>query len=185
MQRRRWLKLALGTGAFALAGGSAGALWLSGEPEPVARLPDLPAALAWLEQLQQQRAESTTVWTLAQVLEHAAQSVEYSLLGYPSLNSTWFRHSVGPLAFRTFARRGRMAHATTEPIPGAPALLAQDVGAAAQRLAQALQRFEATPASFAFRPHFAYGALGKDDYRRAHLMHLADHAREVRMLPAA
>ena len=184
MQRRRWLKLAAGASAGVLLGGGAGALWLTGEPEPVAALPDIPAALAWLDRVTRVPAESTSAWTLAQMLEHAAQSVEYSLQGYPELNSTLFRSSVGPLAFRAFARRGRMTHATTEPIPGAPALVADDVGAAAQRLAQALLHFEATPAAFAFPPHFAYGALSKDDYLRAHLMHLADHAREVR-LPAA
>jgi hypothetical protein len=28
-------------------------------------------------------------------------------------------------------------------------------------------------------PHFAYGALGKAEYTRAHLMHLANHWAEV------
>jgi hypothetical protein len=184
-QRRRWLKLALGAGALTLVGGGSGALWLSGEPAPIAGLSDLPAALGWLQQLRDRGAESTSAWTPAQILEHAAQSVEYSLQGYPRLNSSLFRASVGPIAFRVFARRGQMAHATTEPIPGAPPLQAQDVGAAVQRLARALLRFEATPAGFAFPPHFAYGALGKDDYRRAHLLHLADHARELRLRPAS
>lgn len=182
MYRRRWLKLALGAGASTLLGAGVGTLWLAGDAEPVDALPDVPTALAWLERLTRVPAESTSSWTLAQMLEHAAQSVEYSLQGYPSLNSAWFRASVGPLAFRAFARHGQMTHATTEPIPGAPALVAHDVGAAAQRLAHALRRFEATPDSFDFPPHFAYGALGKDDYRRAHLLHLADHAREVRLL---
>jgi hypothetical protein len=181
MRRRRWLKLALGTGALTLAGGGAGAWWLSGDAEPVAVLPDVAAALAWLDRLAHVPAESTSAWSLAQILEHAAQSVEYSLSGYPQLNSSWFRASVGPLAFRAFARRGRMQHATTEPIPGAPPLVAADVGVAARRLGHALLRFETTPDSFAFPPHFAYGVLGKDDYRRAHLLHLADHARDVRV----
>jgi hypothetical protein len=184
MQRRRWLKLALGTGASALAGGGAGALWLMGDAEPVAALPDVPSALAWIDRLSRVPAESTSSWSLAQMLEHAAQSVEYSLQGYPQLNSSWFRASIGPLAFRAFARRGRMSHGTTEPIPGAPPLAADDVATAAQRLAQALLRFEATPPSSVFPPHFAYGALDKDDYRRAHLLHLADHAREVRFTDA-
>lgn len=184
MQRRRWLKLALGAGAFTLVGGGTGALWLSGEPAPIAQLPDIPAALAWLQQLKERGAESTSSWTPAQILEHAAQSVEYSLEGYPSLNSPLFRASVGPIAFRVFARRGQMAHATTEAIPGAPPLVAHDVDAAVQRLARALLRFEATPAAFVFPPHFAYGALDKEQYRRAHLLHLADHARDVRLRPA-
>jgi hypothetical protein len=177
--RRRWLKATLAGGTLLAAGGAGGALWLAGERPPVATFPDTPAALDWLAQLLRRRAHSTTPWSLAQVLEHAAQSVEYSLDGYPQLHSPTFRASVGRVAFLVFARRGRLSHATTEAIPGAPPLVEVDVAAAAHRLAAALLRFEATPAEHPFAPHFAYGALSKDDYRGAHLMHLADHAREV------
>jgi hypothetical protein len=180
MDRRRCLHLTLAGGAVVVAGGSASAWWLAGLRAPVAGFAGLDAALHWLERVTREPAHrSTTAWPLAQVLEHAAQSVEGSLQGYPQLESAAFRNSIGALAFRVFTRRGRLAHDTTEPIPGAPALVATDPAAAARRLAAALQRFEATPADFPFPPHFAFGALGKDDYRRAHLMHLADHAREV------
>jgi hypothetical protein len=180
MDRRRWMQLAAGSGAFALAGAAASAWWLTGPRAAIAGFPDLDAALRWLDLVAHGPGHrSTTAWPLARVLEHAAQSVEGSLAGYPQLDSTVFRSSIGPLAFRAFARRGRLAHDTTEPIPGAPALVATDPAAAARRLAAALQRFEATPADFPFPPHFAFGALDKDDYRRAHLMHLADHAREI------
>jgi hypothetical protein len=179
MNRRSWLRWAAGSGALLLAGGGAGTWWLAGPQPPVARFPDTPAALAWLETLLRRPARSTTEWTLAQVLEHAAQSVEYSLDGYPELRSSAFRSSIGRLAFLTFSRRGHTAHSTIEPIPGAPPLVEIDVAAAARRLARALLRFEATPPTHAFPPHFAYGALDKDEYRRAHLMHLAEHADEV------
>ena len=178
--RRRWLRRGLGgAGLLLLAGGGGASAWLAGPAAPIERFPDVGSALAWLEALPRRDARSLTAWSLPQVLEHAAQSVEYSLLGYPALRPPLFRASIGPLAFLAFARRGASSHPTTEPIPGAPALVAQDVAAAAQRLAQALRRFEATPAGFAFPPHFAYGALDKDGYRRAHLMHLAEHAGEV------
>jgi hypothetical protein len=154
MQRRRFLRLAVGSGV-ALAGVGAGALWLGGAPR------------------------SLTAWPLPCVLEHAAQSVEYSWQGYPEPKSPLFRSTLGPLAFRVFARRGRMSHDTREAIPGAPPLTAEDVAQQARRLANAILRFEARPEAEGFAPHFAYGVLSKDDYRRAHLMHVADHAREV------
>lgn len=180
MQRRRLLKAALGGSALAVAGAGAGGLWLHGEPAAIATFPDIAAALAWIETIgHDPGAFSTTDWSLPQVFEHAAQSVEYSLDGYPALHSALFRTSVGPLAFSVFVRRGRMSHDTGEPIPGAPALVATDLGLAAQRLIQALQRFESHPAHAALAPHFAYGALDKNAYRRAHLMHLADHASEI------
>lgn len=164
-------------------GAGVGALWLNSEPTPVATFPSVDAVSDWLDALDQASApRSITAWSLPQVLEHAAQSIEYSLSGYPALRSALFRSSVGPIAFLTFAQRGRMSHATTEPIPGAPALSETSLAHAIERLRRALRDFEAAPSQHAFAPHFAYGDLSKADYRRAHLMHLADHAREIALV---
>jgi hypothetical protein len=40
-------------------------------------------------------AQHRIAWTLAQMLEHAAQSVEYSLRGFPEMKSGLFRATVG------------------------------------------------------------------------------------------
>ncbi len=115
-------------------------------------------------------------WPLAQVLEHAAQSIEYSIDGYPVLKSALFRGTVGAAAWALFDARGRMNHALDEPIPGAPALtLAFE--AARERLLSAMSRYAAHGGPLA--PHFAYGPLDKAQYARAHLMHLANHWTEV------
>jgi hypothetical protein len=113
---------------------------------------------------------------LAEVLNHAAQSVEYSIDGFPQLKPALFRRTVGRLAFAMFKRKGRMSHPLAAAIPGAPAL-ATDLNAALDRLGVALDRFEAHPGPWP--PHFAYGPLGREDYLRAHLMHLNDHWVEV------
>ena len=116
----------------------------------------------------------TGVWTLAQMLEHAAQSVDYSIDGYPEMKSALFRAAVGSVAFSVFQARGRMSHALDEPIPGAPALDAQaELAPSIERALASLRRFEAHNGALA--PHFAYGALDKAQYTRAHLMHLANH----------
>ncbi|WP_127996884.1 DUF1569 domain-containing protein [Piscinibacter defluvii] len=138
----------------------------------------LPTALATLQALKDRPPRTTGAWDLAQVLHHAAQSVEYSMQGYPQPRPAWFRASVGPLAFALFSARGRMSHALDEPIPGAPAnARGLPLAAAVDRVVAALTSFEAHTGALA--PHFAYGALGKDDYRRAHLMHLANHWDEL------
>lgn len=115
-------------------------------------------------------------WSLAQVLEHAAQSIEYSIDGYPVLKSAVFRGTVGAAAWAVFDARGRMSHALDEPIPGAPALTLA-LGAARERLLAAMARYAAHTGPLA--PHFAYGPLDKAQYARAHLMHLANHWTEV------
>ncbi len=179
MDRRRFLKLTAATGAgLALVAGGSGALWLAGVPAPVAGFPTVDAARAWLARIAASpAARSLTAWPLAQVLEHCAQSVEFSLHGFPQAKPAWFQRSAGALAFAAFDRAGAMRHGTTEPIPGAPALAETSLAAASARLDAALATFVAHDG--ALRPHFAYGALDRRQYTRAHLMHLAEHAAEV------
>ncbi len=113
-------------------------------------------------------------WNLSQVAQHLAQSIEYSMKGYPELKGAWFRHTVGSAAFGVFNTRGQMSHTLDEPIPGAPALDAsQALKVSVQRLLDAMEAF--TQFNGTLRPHFAYGELTKPQYERAHLMHLANH----------
>ncbi|HWH82676.1 MAG TPA: DUF1569 domain-containing protein, partial [Burkholderiaceae bacterium] len=42
---------------------------------------------------------STGTWDVPQVLHHFAQSVEFSLDGFPQLKPAWFRATLGRLAF--------------------------------------------------------------------------------------
>lgn len=117
---------------------------------------------------------TTGAWNLAQVVNHAAQSVEYSLDGFPEAKPALFQATVGHLAFALFDARGAMHHPLDQPIPGAPALPADaSLPVAVQRLLDAFDRFERHHG--ALQAHFAYGALDKPAYERAHLMHLANH----------
>jgi hypothetical protein len=175
MRRRRFLK-GLGYSTAALAvGATAGARWLSGPRPPIPGFADFAAARRWLDTLDAMR--SLTAWSLPQVLEHCAQSIEYSLSGFPQDRPGWFQDSLGALAFAAFDRRGRMSHSLIEPIPGAPALVAGDLAEARGRLILAIAAFEAHDRPL--QPHFAYGSLDKAQYTRAHLLHLANHAEQI------
>ncbi len=143
----------------------------------VAQFPTLAAALKTLEALPA-AARTKSGWDLARVLHHAAQSVEFSMQGFPQLKSGLFRATVGKAAFAVFDGRGRMSHGLDEPIPGAPVLAEGAPRAEARaRLLKALRDFDAWTGPL--QPHFAYGALDKPAFARAHLMHLADHWSEV------
>lgn len=174
--RRR--ALVRGSGAV-LIGVSPGLLTAC-SPAPVsgAGFGSLPAALATLQALKDKPPKATGAWDLPKVLIHAAQSVEYSLAGFPQPKAAWFRATVGPMAFAVFSARGHMSHSLSEPIPGAPDIaVGQALDAAVDRLAASLRAFDAHTGALA--PHFAYGALDKPDYLRAHLMHLANHWQEM------
>lgn len=116
-----------------------------------------------------------TAWSWSQTLEHCAQSIEFSLQGFPAPKSALFQNTLGAAAFNVFALRGRMSHNLAEPIPGAPALDAStpDASAALARLRKAVQDFAAHAGPL--QPHFAYGALSRAQYEQAHAMHLANH----------
>lgn len=126
------------------------------------------------------RAEVPGPWTLPQVLVHCAQSIEYSLEGYPRPRSALFRATIGRIAKRKFLSQGYMSHGLDAAIPGAPALESPNLRAALERLRRAIARFEAAEPS-ALKPHLAYGPCDKREYEALHAMHLADHLAAARL----
>lgn len=143
------------------------------------KVQSLDEALSWLGKLDKAaHAKTTGEWPLVAVLEHLSQSVEMSMNGFPKPNSALFQDTVGSAAFGFFKWRGRMSHSLSEPVPGALALSeAGDWRPASARLAAALSRFKAHQGPL--KPHFAYGLLDKDDFARAHVMHIANHQDEI------
>lgn len=142
------------------------------------RFASIDAAVKTLEQLKAPAARMRGAWDTSHVLHHVAQSVEFSISGFPAPKPAWFRATVGSYAFALFNARGQMTHTLDEPIPGAPDIAqGQPLAPAIDHLVSALQRFERHEG--ALMPHFAYGSLGKADYTRAHLMHLANHWAEL------
>jgi hypothetical protein len=165
LTRRR---IALAVGAAGVLG--TGALIATG----TTRFRSLDEARQAVAPLAQQPLRTTGAWNLAQVMHHVAQSVEYSLDGFPEPKGALFQATAGAAAFALFDARGQMHHPLDQPIPGAPALpAAAPLPEAVARLLAALDRFDVHTG--ALQPHFAYGALDKPAYTRAHLMHLANH----------
>jgi hypothetical protein len=145
------------------------------------QLRSLAAAGEELARLAQARElVSSATWGWAQTLVHCAQSIEYSMSGFPQTKSRLFQHTIGSVAMGVFSWRGRMTHDLSEPIPGAPVL---DAKADA---AQAVERLRASMLAFVnwskpLLPHFAYGELSKQEYELAHAMHLANHLSAFRV----
>ena len=156
------------------AGGVAPLLLLQGcEPAALRGIDNWAEARRAVEALRS-GWRSRSGWDLPQTVHHLAQSIEYSMTGFPEPRPALFQATAGKAALAFFEARGRMSHSLTEPIPGAPALQRdQSLPPALDRLLQAMGRFEAF--SGTLKPHFAYGELDKAAYTRAHLMHLANH----------
>ena len=117
---------------------------------------------------------SLTTWNWAQTLTHCAQSIEFSMAGFPQPKSALFQSTVGAAAYEVFAWRGRMTHDLAEPIPGAASLDGiTDNAVAEARLRSAVDAFRQWKGEW--QPHFAYGELTQAEYELAHAMHLANH----------
>lgn len=138
----------------------------------------LTGTIAELEALKRKPLKSSGEWNPFQVFTHLAQSIEYSMKGYPAQNSAMFRATAGNLGFLAFSTVGAMRHNLAEPIPGAPALAADGpVDAAIERSIVALRLFRVYPG--VLQPHFAYGALSREQYLQAHIMHFRNHMSEI------
>jgi hypothetical protein len=115
-----------------------------------------------------------SVWNLSQTVQHCAQTVSYSVTGYPRLKPALVRAVIGPVVKKAFLRRGAMKHPLGAPIEGAPALdPALPVSEAVARLDEAVKLFTAYEGAPA--PHPTYGRCAHDEFARLHAMHLAEH----------
>ena len=145
---------------------------------------DLKQLLSFLNSLSVESLVTEGEWGLAQIFNHAAQSIEFSIQGYPQHKSDFFKETIGPLAFKAFSVWGKMSHGLAEAIPGAPILIASQLpreGLA--RLIQAIDQFDQYQGDL--KPHFAYGVLSKQEYELAHVLHLNNHFEEVRLVQTA
>ncbi|MGK0250229.1 MAG: hypothetical protein ACI910_002998 [Oleispira sp.] len=142
---------------------------------------DLNKLLSFLHTLPVDKLVTAGEWDLAQIFNHAAQSIEYSMDGYPQHKPELFKQTIGPLAFQTFSVWGKMTHALSENILGAPQVLAaQPPQQALLRLEQSIIRFDQHLG--VLQPHFAYGKLSKQEYALAHVLHLNNHFEEIRLV---
>lgn len=174
MTRRGFLKTSIvGT---ALIGGCGLITWHS--IEPFTGDLSLKSSIHKLVSLDLARTQSSGLWNVAQILNHCAQSVEYSMLGYPEHKSAFFKSTAGRLAFSAFKAKGRMHHNLSEEIPSADPLVAS------ANVEQAKRRFQTAMLVFAdftgeLAPHFAYGVLSKSEYELAHVLHFNNHLQEL------
>ncbi|MCX7553100.1 DUF1569 domain-containing protein [Marinicella sp. S1101] len=168
MKRRKLLKNTL---LLTTAGVLGSGVWLLNgyDPEKLT----IEHAIKDLQRINIQQAGFAGGWNLSQVLNHLAQSIEYSISGYPVHKSERFKQNIGQLAFSVFTYRGKMSHDLLEPIPGAPRLEANDAALAMSRLITALNDFRAHKG--ALKAHFAFGQLTHAEYTYAHVMHINNH----------
>ena len=186
MNRRKFLKVGAITSGVVLVGAAGGSFALnhrlSTKNEVLRNLSfsSLKEAQEELDRLEKivlldpKKIEILGDWSLHQNLIHCAQSVEYSLTGFPKQRPKIIQNTVGKIIFEKFGSQGYMSHDRNDPIPDASPIEKEgDLQAAFDRVRKAISDFQNH--NIAYQPHFMYGNLSKADYEKAHYLHLADH----------
>lgn len=115
-----------------------------------------------------------STYTFSQTVQHAAQSIGYSMTGYPRLAPVSLRFTVGRSVKHLFLRRGAMRHNLSAPVAGAPEL---DPGMPDLAAIELLRATVSQLAAFdgALQPHPTYGRCTKDQVASLQTMHLREH----------
>lgn len=177
MKRRRALQIAA-AGGLAIVGLGGGGAAIAVRTRKQSFLQTFAEVESWLGDHAAAEPKTTGAWPFATVLGHVAQSIELTLRGFPELKSAAFRSTVGSAAFGVFSVLGGTRHGLSELIPGTERA---DVEAPFEKN---LERLRAAIAAFRahtgeLHPHFAYGALSREQAERAHAMHFSEHLSEV------
>lgn len=167
----------IASGAFlGVAGG--GYYWLNA-PRDQSHL-GLDLMLSKLDDISKSPLRTVGSWDATRTFHHLAQSVEFSMEGFPEHKSALFQKTVGKLAYKVFNARGEMSHGLDQVIPGEVVTTEGAAKDAVLRLKQSLNDFKTYEAEM--KPHFAYGHLKKDDYAIAHVLHINNHLEEFKLV---
>lgn len=117
-------------------------------------------------------------WSLSEICLHCAQTIDYSISGYPQLKPVIIRATVGRLAIRKFLGQGYMKHNLSAPVPGGQAFKEdKSISEGMDELFSAIQRFRDYNGEF--KLHLLFGKLSKEEYDSYFAMHIADHLSEL------
>lgn len=139
---------------------------------------NLDEALAELDKIAAKHNVQTVNWSAYRIFQHCAQTIEYSMTGYPQQKPKWLQWTIGKLAIFKFLKQGYMSHDLAAPVPGSPAL--QTEGTTAEGIAileTAIAKFKAFDKPL--QPHLFFGTLTKEEYNQYFAMHIADHLSEL------
>ena len=172
MNRRKFLKVGAISAGAVLVGGVGGKFALDCRlstkneilcPISFSSLKEAQLELDRLEKialLDPQKIQLLGDWSLHQNLVHCAQSIEYSLIGFPKNKPKLIQNTIGKIVFDKFDAQGYMSHDRNDPIPDATPIEKEgDLKAAFERVRKSISDFENH--KIAYKPHFMYGTLTK------------------------
>lgn len=138
------------------------------------KLGSLDEVLKQINLLKEKNVTSTTAWSAYKTFAHCAQTIDYSMSGYPSLKPVWVRATIGKIAIRKFLKQGYMKHDLTADVAGAPQIKEQGtLKEGIEILEQSILQFQKYEGEL--QPHLLFGNLSKEQYNQYFALHVADH----------
>ena len=132
----------------------------------------------WLDRVEAASSVSTPNGFPAGIaLAHCAQSLNLQCTGYPTMNPTAMRRTVGVVTRNRFVAKGSMTHAVSENIPGAPSIGEVSLEEGIALLRQALTDFKEHRKGMA--EHYIHGTVDKITAEILQSMHIANHADHI------
>ncbi len=117
-------------------------------------------------------------WNISEICLHCAQTIQYSMTGYPKMKPLLIRVTIGKLAIKKFLRQGFMKHDLTAHVPGSnPIDTTLSKEESIDELMKTIRKFESFHGTL--KPHLLFGNLTKEDYGTYFAMHIADHLNEL------
>lgn len=142
------------------------------------KLLSLEDAKQELLRLKQSKTVNTPNWDISEICLHCAQTINYSITGYPVMKSPFIRNTIGKIAYRKFKRQGFMSHSLTAHVPGGDQLEVElSPQDSIQKLLDTIETFQNYTG--ALKPHLLFGNLTKAEYDQYFAMHIADHFSEL------
>ena len=116
-------------------------------------------------------------WSPYKTFVHCAQTIDYSMTGYPEYKPLIIQYTIGKIVLAKFLRQGFMTHNLQAPVPGAPEIAEEgDIREGLELLLSSLIRFREFSGNL--HRHLIFGKLSKEEYDKYFCMHIVEHLSE-------
>lgn len=131
-----------------------------------------------LNQLNEDDIKVKTDWSMYHTLVHCAETIEYSMNGYPEMKPAFLRATVGKLAIKKFLRQGYMKHSLVADVAGGRKIKEDGSFEEGKNiLLSMIDEFLNYKGKFA--PHLLFGNLSREEYDQYFVLHIQDHFSEL------
>lgn len=120
----------------------------------------------------------TENWGIYEICMHCAQTISYSMTGYPKMKPAIVRLTIGKAVVSKYLKQGYMKHNLQSHVSGGEKIDPNGEPAAGiDHLLSEIEKLENYTGTL--KPHSVFGEMTREDYMKYFAMHISDHFSEV------